>query len=153
MFQQTILDNSMLPTLWEQFGEGSFLFQHGCGPVHKVPLRHGCVSFVQKNLSGLHRALSSNPSNTFGMNQNGARPSGSISVPVLINGWKDKHSHRHTPKYCGKPSQRSESCHSCKGGTNSMLIPLAGVMARCQYFWDFFHIVFTKVSSFTFYSK
>ena len=27
-----ILDNSALPTLWQQFGEGPFLFQH----VHKV---------------------------------------------------------------------------------------------------------------------
>ena len=25
---QDILDNSVLPTLWEQFGEGPFLFQH-----------------------------------------------------------------------------------------------------------------------------
>ncbi|KAK3511999.1 hypothetical protein QTP70_027631 [Hemibagrus guttatus] len=27
---QDILDNFMLPTLWEQFGDGSFLFQHDC---------------------------------------------------------------------------------------------------------------------------
>ena len=26
----------MLPTLWEQFGDGSFLFQHDCAPVHKA---------------------------------------------------------------------------------------------------------------------
>ena len=31
-----ILDNSMLPTLWEQFGDGPFLFQHDCAPVHKA---------------------------------------------------------------------------------------------------------------------
>ncbi|KAL0151306.1 hypothetical protein M9458_053497 [Cirrhinus mrigala] len=31
-----ILDNSMLPTLWEQFGAGPFLFQHDCAPVHKA---------------------------------------------------------------------------------------------------------------------
>ncbi|KAK1788059.1 hypothetical protein P4O66_016534, partial [Electrophorus voltai] len=30
-----ILDNFMLPTLWEQFGDGPFLFQHDCAPVHK----------------------------------------------------------------------------------------------------------------------
>lgn len=30
---QDILD-FMLPTLWEQFGGGPFLFQHGCAPVH-----------------------------------------------------------------------------------------------------------------------
>ena len=26
----------MLPTLWEQFGDGPFLFQHDCAPVHKA---------------------------------------------------------------------------------------------------------------------
>jgi hypothetical protein len=26
----------MLPTLWQQFGEGPFLFQHGNDPVHKA---------------------------------------------------------------------------------------------------------------------
>ena len=26
----------MLPTLWQQFGEGPFLFQHDNAPVHKV---------------------------------------------------------------------------------------------------------------------
>ena len=25
-----------LPTLWEQFGDGPFLFQHDCAPVHKA---------------------------------------------------------------------------------------------------------------------
>ncbi len=33
---QNILDCSMLPTLWEQFGDGPFLFQHDCAPVHKA---------------------------------------------------------------------------------------------------------------------
>jgi len=33
---QDILDNFMLPTLWEQFGDGPFLFQHDCTPVHKA---------------------------------------------------------------------------------------------------------------------
>ena len=31
-----ILDNSVLPTLWQQFGEGPFLFQHGNAPGHKA---------------------------------------------------------------------------------------------------------------------
>ncbi|GBM12245.1 hypothetical protein AVEN_155252-1 [Araneus ventricosus] len=29
-----ILDNSMLPTLWQQFGKGPFLFQHDRAPVY-----------------------------------------------------------------------------------------------------------------------
>ena len=28
--------NSMLPSLWEQFGDGHFLFQHDCAPVQKA---------------------------------------------------------------------------------------------------------------------
>ena len=28
-----ILDDSVLPTLWQQFGEGPFLFQHDNAPV------------------------------------------------------------------------------------------------------------------------
>ena len=31
-----ILDNSVFPTLWQQFGEGPFLFQHNDVPVHKA---------------------------------------------------------------------------------------------------------------------
>ena len=31
-----ILDDSVLPTLWQQFGEGAFLFQHDNAPVHKA---------------------------------------------------------------------------------------------------------------------
>ena len=33
---QEMLDNSTLPTLWEQFRDGLFLFQHDCAPVHKA---------------------------------------------------------------------------------------------------------------------
>ena len=31
-----IPDGSMLPTLWQQFGEGPFLFQHDNAPMHKA---------------------------------------------------------------------------------------------------------------------
>jgi hypothetical protein len=31
-----IVDNSVLPTLWQQFGEGPFLFQHDNAPVKKA---------------------------------------------------------------------------------------------------------------------
>jgi hypothetical protein len=31
-----LLDNSELPTLWQQFGKGSFLLQHDNAPMHKV---------------------------------------------------------------------------------------------------------------------
>ena len=31
-----ILDDDVLPTLWQQFGEGPFLFQHDNAPVRKA---------------------------------------------------------------------------------------------------------------------
>ena len=31
-----ILDDSVLPTLWQQLGEGPFLFQHDNAPMHKA---------------------------------------------------------------------------------------------------------------------
>jgi hypothetical protein len=31
-----ILDDSVLPTLWQQFGEGPFLFKHENAPKHKA---------------------------------------------------------------------------------------------------------------------
>ena len=31
-----ILDVSVLPTLWQQFGEGPFLFQHDNAPIYKT---------------------------------------------------------------------------------------------------------------------
>ena len=31
-----ILDDSVLPTLWQQFEEGPFLLQHDNAPVHKA---------------------------------------------------------------------------------------------------------------------
>ena len=34
-----ILDNSVLPTLWQKFGEGSFQFQHDNALVHKATIQ------------------------------------------------------------------------------------------------------------------
>jgi hypothetical protein len=31
-----ILDDCVLPTLWQQFGEGPFLFQHDNSPLHNA---------------------------------------------------------------------------------------------------------------------
>ena len=35
-----ILDDSVLPTLWQQFGEGPFQFQHDNGPMQKARSKH-----------------------------------------------------------------------------------------------------------------
>jgi hypothetical protein len=36
MAYNDILDNSVFTTLWQQFGEGPFLFQHDNAPIHKA---------------------------------------------------------------------------------------------------------------------
>jgi hypothetical protein len=66
-----ILYNSMLPTLWQKFGEGSFLFQYDNALCTKrSPYKNGLSRSVWKNLTGLHRDQTSTPSNTFAINWN-----------------------------------------------------------------------------------
>ena len=45
-----ILDDSVLITLWQQFGEGPFLFQHDIDPVHKARSINGLLRTVWKGL-------------------------------------------------------------------------------------------------------
>ena len=47
-----ILDDSVLPTLWQPFGEGPFLFQHDNAPVHKA--RSIQKWFVEISVEELH---------------------------------------------------------------------------------------------------
>jgi glutathionylspermidine synthase len=51
----SILDNSVLPTLWQQFEEGPFLFQHDNAPVHKKRCIQKWFVDIGVNLTGLHR--------------------------------------------------------------------------------------------------
>ena len=88
-----ILYNSVFPTLWQQFGESHFLFQHDNTPVHKA--RAIQKWFVKwKNLTGLHRALTSTPSKTFRMNWNADCAPGLIAQHrcptslMLVDEWK-----------------------------------------------------------------
>ena len=82
-----ILDDSTLPTLWQQFGEEPFLFQHDNAPVHKTrSIQKWFIEIGVKNLTDLHRALIATPSNTFGMNWNtDFDPNQPTSVPELTN--------------------------------------------------------------------
>ena len=65
-----ILDDSALPTLWQQFGEALSCFSITMPPYTKRgPYRNGLSRSVWKNLIGLHRALTSTPLN-IGMNWN-----------------------------------------------------------------------------------
>jgi hypothetical protein len=66
-----ILDDSVVPTLWQQFVEGPFLFQHDNVLCTKHgPYRNGLSTLAWKNLTGLHRALTLTPSNIFLVNWN-----------------------------------------------------------------------------------
>ena len=57
-----ILDDSVLPTLWQKFGEGPFLFQHDHAPVHKV--RSIQKQFVEIGLEELDWPAQSTDLNT-----------------------------------------------------------------------------------------
>lgn len=62
-----ILDNSVLPTMWQVSGDDPFVFQHDKAPVHKDRSIKKC--FPQLGVEELHwLAKTSTPSNTFGMN-------------------------------------------------------------------------------------
>ena len=41
-----IIDHSVLPALWQQVGEGSFLFQHDNAPVHKARSIQKCFDAI-----------------------------------------------------------------------------------------------------------
>ena len=84
------LDDSVFPTLWQQFGEDPFLFQHDNAPL---------LRSVWRNFTGLYRALTSTPSNTFGMIWNAVCEPGLIAkhqcptslMLLWLNGSKFQH--------------------------------------------------------------
>lgn len=66
MAYDNLLDNSVLPTLWQLFDEGSFLYQHDNARSTVVGGSVcGLMRWVLKNLTRLHRALIATPLNTF----------------------------------------------------------------------------------------
>ena len=87
--------------------------------TRRGPYRNDLLRSVWKNSTGLHRALTSTPSNTFGMNWN------TDCEPHLMAQYQCPTSLMHlwlngskSPQQCssGKPSQKSGGCCSCKGG-------------------------------------
>ena len=53
----SILDDSLLPTLWQQFGEGPSLFQHNNAPVHKARSIQKWFLEIGVEEPGLHKTL------------------------------------------------------------------------------------------------
>ena len=91
-----ILDDSVLPTLWQQFGEGPLLFQHDNAPVHKA--RSIRKWFVEISVEELEWPAQS-PDLT----------------NALVAEWKQ------VPTSSEKPSQKSGGCY---WGSNSILMPM-----------------------------
>ncbi|KAK1801388.1 hypothetical protein P4O66_023069, partial [Electrophorus voltai] len=104
------------------FGDGPFLFQHDCAPVHKA-------RYIKTWMSEFGVEELDCPAQSSGLNpiehvwdelewSLQARPSRPTAVSDLTNALLDKCSkihYKHTPKSCRKPSQKSRSCYSCKG--------------------------------------
>ena len=106
-------DNFMLPTLWKQFGDGPFLFQHDCSSVHKArsiktwmsqfgveeldwPAQSPDLNLIKHLWHELGRRLR-------------ARPSRPTSVSDLTNELLEDWSKIpiNTPKPCGKLAQKT----------------------------------------------
>ena len=113
------LDDSVLPTLWQQFGEGPFLFQHDNAPAQSRSIQKW---FVEIGVE-VHKALISTPTNTFGMNWNAdykpgliAQHQGPTSL-MLVAEWKEvpvaifQHLVESLPR-------RVEALIAAKGGSN-----------------------------------
>jgi hypothetical protein len=95
-----ILDDSVLPTLWQQFGEGPFLFQHDNAPMHKArSIQKWFVEICVEELDW--------PAQSPGLNPIKHRCA-CINVPTLS----------------GKPSQKSGGSYINKWWTNSKSMPM-----------------------------
>uniref|UniRef100_A0AAZ3PLM5 Uncharacterized protein n=1 Tax=Oncorhynchus tshawytscha TaxID=74940 RepID=A0AAZ3PLM5_ONCTS len=111
-------------------GKAFFCFSmtmHPC--TNRGPYRNGLWRLVWKNLTGLHRALTTTLSNTFVMNWNSDCEPGLIAqhqcptsrTLLWLNGACP---YSNVPTSSGKPSQKNKGCYSSKGGTISILMPM-----------------------------
>jgi hypothetical protein len=145
-----ILDDSVLPTLWQQFEKGPFLFLHDY--AHMPKMRSIQNIFVEINVEELDWPAQSPDLNPIEYllyeleRRLRARPNPPTSVPDFTNALsaeckqvpgvnvptssgKPSQKSRgcyssNVPTSSGKPSQKSRSCYSSKGGTNSILMPM-----------------------------
>ena len=81
-----ILDDYLLPTFWQQFGEGPFLFQHDNAPMHKArPIQKWFVKFGVDELDWPAQSLDLIPIKHLWdelERRQRARPNRSTSVPT-----------------------------------------------------------------------
>lgn len=122
---QDILDNFMLPTLWEQFWEGPFLFQHCCAPVHKArSLKTWMSKFGVVELDWAAQSPQADRTPIGWIRAETARQAFSSH----ISAWPHKCASGRMVQRClnlvESLFQESWSCHSCKGWSNSILNPV-----------------------------
>ena len=124
-----ILDDSVLSTLWQQFGEGPFPFQHDNVPVHKA--RYIQKWFVEIGVEELDWPAQSPDLNPIEHLWDElecrllARPNRQTTVPnlthALVDEWKQVPAamFQHLVESLPFPAVTA-----AKGGTNSILMPM-----------------------------
>jgi hypothetical protein len=104
-----ILDDSVLPTLWQKFGKGPLLFQHDNAPVHKA--RSIQKRFVEISVEELDCPVQSPDLNLIDNSSNQLELR--LRARLLwLNGIKFP-----SAMSSRKPSQKSGGCYSSKGGS------------------------------------